>query len=73
MRIFENWLSERDQEVKKKLEAVRRWLWSKEHNHKNAPAPISQGDDDYEWIMRKANKLGPLDPNRFQEIWVKGG
>ena len=68
MIIFEDWLKHRQEEVRKNIEAVRRWMWSKEHNHKDAPPPISQGDRDYEWIMKRASKLGPLDPNNYQEV-----
>lgn len=65
MLIFEDWLKQRQEEVRKNIEAVRRWMWNKEHNNKYAPLPISQGDNDYEWIMKKAKKLGPLDPNSY--------
>jgi hypothetical protein len=58
---FKEWLNERHG----KLVAMRRWMWNQEHGHfnqKNAPPPVSKGDPDYNWIVRKANLLGSIDP-----------
>jgi hypothetical protein len=68
MKKFREWMDERER--RGKLIAMRRWLWNQEHGHdhqKGAPPPVSKGDPDFEWINRKAARLGPLDPNKQDE------
>jgi len=67
MKRFSEWFNDAEKERKGKLIAMRRWLWNQEHGseqQKKAPPPISEGDPDFEWIRRKAARLGALDPNK---------
>jgi hypothetical protein len=66
MTKFQEWME--DREKRAKLEAMRRWLWAKEHNDKRAAQPVQEGDPDYNWVMKRAAKLGPLDPHTYKEV-----